>query len=165
VNVVVTVGSSVIPFDRLIEAAGELADRHEVVVQSGASTVRPPGITCIDFFSFDDLAAHVRAADAVVMHAGVGSAMLALANGKRPILVPRDPVRGEAVDDHQLVFARRLAAAGLVGVLEDVADLDAAVAAVDDSDRGLRPGLLANDLKGYVAASVARSRRPSLLRR
>jgi hypothetical protein len=42
-------------------------------------------------------------------------------------VVPRDPSRGEHVDDHQQLFARRVGAAGLVEVAETE---DALVAAL-----------------------------------
>jgi UDP-N-acetylglucosamine transferase subunit ALG13 len=61
----------------------------------------------------------VRRARAIVTHAGVGSVMLALANGKRPIVMARRRSCGEAVDDHQVDLAARLEAAGLVEVVED----------------------------------------------
>ena len=54
---------------------------------------------------FDELVEHVRRARVVVSHAGVGSVLTALANGKRPVVVPRLHRFGEAVDDHQLPFA------------------------------------------------------------
>src|SRR5262249_33625213 len=68
----------------------------------------------------------VRKARAVVSHAGVGSMLTALANGKRPIIVPRLHRFGEAVDDHQLQFARRLEAAGLVTLVQDPHHLEQA---------------------------------------
>ena len=78
---------------------------------------------------YDELAETMRAARVVVCHAGVGSILTALTNGKRPVTVPRLARLGEAVDDHQLPFARRLAEAGLVTLVEDPAELASAVAA------------------------------------
>jgi UDP-N-acetylglucosamine transferase subunit ALG13 len=63
----------------------------------------------------------------VVTHAGVGSVMLALGRGKVPIVLPRLAAFGEAVDDHQATFGRRIAMAGLVCVVEDPGSLIAAV--------------------------------------
>ena len=61
----------------------------------------------------------VRRARVVITHAGVGSVMVALANGKRPVVVPRRKSFGEAVDDHQLQLGRRFSAAGLVTLVEE----------------------------------------------
>jgi UDP-N-acetylglucosamine--N-acetylmuramyl-(pentapeptide) pyrophosphoryl-undecaprenol N-acetylglucosamine transferase len=55
------------------------------------------------------MAAAIRGADVVVAHAGTGIALMALENGKCPILVPRRAMHGEHVDDHQLTIALELA--------------------------------------------------------
>ena len=44
----------------------------------------------------------------VVTHGGIGSVLLALSVGKRPIVMPRCSRLGEHVDDHQIAFAERL---------------------------------------------------------
>jgi UDP-N-acetylglucosamine transferase subunit ALG13 len=114
----VTVGTSE-PFDRLLRALDGLGASEQLVVQYGESTVRPEGATCIRYLPYEELVAHVRAARLVVTHAGVGTIMATLANGKRPVVVPRLRAYGEAVDDHQLALARRLAQEGLVRLVED----------------------------------------------
>jgi UDP-N-acetylglucosamine transferase subunit ALG13 len=160
VKIVVTVGSSVIPFDRLIDACGRLAGAHEVVIQCGASHLRPEGATCVDFMSFDELAAHMSSADAVVTHAGVGSVMLALANRKRPVLVPRSPALGEAVDDHQEALGRRLDGAGLATFVDDVAELEHALSAASATPPELRPTGLVDDVAVHLDAAVSARCRP-----
>ena len=90
-----------------------------MLVQRGASGVRPAGADCVDFLPFDELDALTRTARAVVCHAGIGSVALALAHGRRPIVAPRLRRHGEAVDD-QVFFARRLEAAGLATVVDDL---------------------------------------------
>jgi UDP-N-acetylglucosamine transferase subunit ALG13 len=124
----VTVGTSEDRFDRLMTAVGALERTERLLVQTGASDVRPAGATCLDFLPYDELVEYVRAARVVVTHAGVGTVLTALLAGKRPVVVPRLRRLGEAVDDHQLAFARRLAGAGLVTLVEDVSELGAAVA-------------------------------------
>jgi UDP-N-acetylglucosamine transferase subunit ALG13 len=100
----------------------------------------------------------VRRARVVVCHAGVGTILTALANGRRPIVVPRLARHGEAVDDHQVALARRLADVGLVLLAEDpslvpqlLADADAVVA---EAPRPA-PALLA-ELSSFVANAVRR---------
>jgi UDP-N-acetylglucosamine transferase subunit ALG13 len=115
------------PFDRLLAAVGAAGLDEEVVVQHGASAVRPAGARCVDFLPFDELVELVRSARIVVTHAGVGSVLTTLTNGKRPVVVPRLAAAGDAVDDHQLEFARRLAARGLVTLVEDLGELGAAI--------------------------------------
>jgi UDP-N-acetylglucosamine transferase subunit ALG13 len=152
----VTVGTNEAPFDRLVGAIDELAPHEEVVVQYGSSALRPVGATCVDFIPFDELLAFVRRARVVVTHAGVGSIMAALSQGKRPIVVPRLSRYREAVDDHQLPFARRLAARGLVTLLEDESQLAAAIGdehvavELESTDRSG----LAQDLAAYLDSVV-----------
>ena len=69
----------------------------------------------------------MRGARVVVCHAGVGSMMLARRCGVRPVVMARRVHLGEAVDDHQLPLARRLHEAGAVELVDDAAQLAAAV--------------------------------------
>jgi UDP-N-acetylglucosamine transferase subunit ALG13 len=153
----VTVGTNEAPFDRLLHALDRFPGDEELIVQHGASHVRPRGATCIEQLPFEELTEHVRRARVVVTHAGVGSVLVALTNGKRPLIVPRRAEHGEAVDDHQFVFARRFAAAGLVSLVEDERDLPAAVASALElaSSNELRPGLrLAAELGDYLRTTI-----------
>jgi beta-1,4-N-acetylglucosaminyltransferase len=122
-GVLVTVGTNEAPFDRLLEAVSGLDVGERVIVQRGASAVKPEGAECVDFLPFDELDALTRSVRVVVCHAGIGSVAVALANGRRPIVVPRLHRHGEAVDDHQVHFARRLGAAGLATVVDDLEQL------------------------------------------
>lgn len=156
----VTVGTNEAPFDRMLEALDNVEVDDKLVIQCGASTVRPAGAECVEFLSFDELVDLVRAARLVVTHAGVGSIAVALANGKRPIVVPRRVAFGEAVDDHQLAFARRFAASGQVKLVEDLTDLPAAITQHDSDAEDLGPrdsnaSALAAEIHAYVAAAVA----------
>jgi UDP-N-acetylglucosamine transferase subunit ALG13 len=150
--ILVTVGTNEARFDRLLEAVETIADGEEMLVQHGPSPVRPRGAQCIDYLDFDDINAEMRRARVVIAHAGVGSVIVALMNDRRPIVVPRLARFGEAVDDHQVPFGRRLHEVGLVRLVEDPADLAAAVA--DDEGAGsvhLRPNpALVAELRGYV---------------
>jgi UDP-N-acetylglucosamine transferase subunit ALG13 len=129
-GVLVTVGTNEAPFDRLLEAMSGLdLGGERVIVQHGASSVRPAGTECVDFLPFDELDGLTRSARVVVCHAGIGSVAVALAHGRRPIVVPRRHRHGEAVDDHQVFFARRLEAAGLATVVDDLDALPALLAA------------------------------------
>jgi UDP-N-acetylglucosamine transferase subunit ALG13 len=118
----VTIGTTE-PFERLLGTLDSLGEDEELVVQCGDSGTRPRRATCVDYVSFDELVAHIRKARVVVSHAGVGTIMAAITEGKRPIVVPRRSALGEAVDDHQVHLARRLDELGLVTCVEDTATL------------------------------------------
>ena len=55
----------------------------------------------------------MAAADLVIAHAGVGSALTALDQGRAPVLLPRLHRFDEMVDDHQLMIAAELESRGL----------------------------------------------------
>lgn len=121
-----TVGTSrTFAFDRLLSALDEtrLPPWVRLVVQHGVSKVRPQGGCLFDFVPFDQLQELVRRASYVVMHGGIGSITLALTHGKHPIVMPRGQRFGEAVDDHQLDFARRMEEDGLVTVVHNAVEL------------------------------------------
>ena len=144
--ILVTIGTS-LPFDRLLSALDGLAEKERVVVQAGASSLRPAGAEVVDFLPFDELVELIESARVVVTHAGAGSVLLSLRIGRRPVVVPRLHRCGEAVDDHQLEFGRRMASLGLVTLVEDPADLDAALA----GDEGAAaPAVTAIDLSGEL---------------
>jgi UDP-N-acetylglucosamine transferase subunit ALG13 len=153
----VTLGTQAFPFDRLLR--GLEGVEEELVVQGGSSTFRPPGATWFDFLDYPELLQQARRARVVVSHAGVGSVMTAVGEGKRPLVVPRLKRHGEAVDDHQLPFARRLAGAGLVTLVEDASLLRAAVAETPPGPGSLAGGGgLAADLRAYLEELAGYSR-------
>jgi beta-1,4-N-acetylglucosaminyltransferase len=146
----VTLGTQAYQFDRLLRGLDGVGD-EELVVQGGASTHRPAGAAWFDYLEYPELVEYLRRARAVVSHAGVGSVITAVAQGKRPLVVPRLHRYGEAVDDHQLPFARRLAEIGLLTLVEDPAGLPAALA--DPPALEPRPAgesTIAADLRGYL---------------
>ncbi len=153
----VTVGTNEAPFDRLLRAVERLPGDEELVVQHGSSSVRPANATCIDYFSYDSLVECIDRARTVVMHAGVGSIILALAHRKQPIVVPRLKRFHEAVDDHQIALSRRLGERGIVRLVEDLALLPEALT----WEAGTGPvsvgndGRLSTDLRSHLATLVA----------
>lgn len=152
--ILVTTGSNGTSFDRMLSVVERFSVAEEVVVQHGPSSIRPRDATCVDFLPFDRLNELVSKARIVVAHAGVGSILLCLTHRRTPIVVPRLARLGEAIDDHQLALARRLAESGLVTCVEDTDDLPQAIRMSRDSvvdtphhDGGLE---LAADLRRYV---------------
>lgn len=161
----VTVGTNEAPFDRLVRAVERLAGRREVLVQYGASSVRPAGATLVEFLPFDDLVQHIRSAEAVVTHAGVGSVLVALEQGRAPIVMPRMHRYGEAVDDHQVMFAERLAAAGLLRIVVNADELEVAVAETTGlrEERGRAAAQLSGELRRFLLEH-SRERRTAIAR-
>jgi UDP-N-acetylglucosamine transferase subunit ALG13 len=120
-----TVGTHAQPFARFLQALADLD--ADVVVQYGHNEP-PAGVReAVAFMPFDVLNAHMREADVVVTHAGVGSVLCARRAGHVPVVVPRLHRYDEHVDDHQLELVAALGAGGHVIPVTDMAELGAAV--------------------------------------
>ena len=130
------------PFGRLVRhlvpllaADGPLsrAVRRPVttVWQTGDTPVTAAPIRAVPTVPASELDGLLGTADIVISHAGTGSAIAALEQGKRPILAPREVGLGEIGDNHQTQLADELDRRGLAlrrGADEiDVADLLAAL--------------------------------------
>jgi UDP-N-acetylglucosamine transferase subunit ALG13 len=154
--ILVTTGANGAPFDRLLAVVERFETDEEIVVQHGPSTIRPSGATCVDFVPFEQLGELVGRARVVVAHAGVGSILLCASKGHVPIVVPRLARFDEAVDDHQVFLARRLAALGAVVWAEDLSELPHFIAAGTSGSKSLpSPSTLAEDLGRYIEATLA----------
>jgi UDP-N-acetylglucosamine transferase subunit ALG13 len=127
--ILATLGTNEQPFDRLVRGVRAIDVDEPMFVQYGASREPHGSGEWVEFLPFEELGARMREARVVICHAGVGSIVLARSCGHRPIVVPRRHHLGEAVDDHQVLLARRLDEAGVVTLVEDERDLTAAVRA------------------------------------
>lgn len=113
--VVVSVGTDHHPFERLIEWTDQWSALHPdrtVFIQRGTST-SPRNVPSADIVGHGELLRLFSASTVVVSHGGPSTVMDARASGCLPIVVPRDPDRGEHVDGHQMRFADHLELHGL----------------------------------------------------
>ena len=151
----VSVGTHEAPFDRMLRAVYDLQLEEDLVVQHGPSAVRSDRADEVEYLAFDEVVEHIRQARAVFMHAGVGSVMISLANGKRPIVMARRHEFDEHVDDHQVELARRMEANGLVTVVDDSDALATALAA-EERPPGQITGVpwLGDDLSSFLAEHI-----------
>jgi UDP-N-acetylglucosamine transferase subunit ALG13 len=129
--VFVTVGTDHHPFDRLIhwmdrwlELVGP--ERVRCFMQTGTSA-RPERAPSADYLPYQELQAAMEEATVVVSHGGPSTIMGARQLGLVPVVVPRRADLGEHVDNHQVTFARKLAAAGHVALAERFQELDRVV--------------------------------------
>jgi UDP-N-acetylglucosamine transferase subunit ALG13 len=163
-GVLVTVGTNEARFDRLLDAVSGIdLDGERIVVQRGSSAVRPAGAECVDFLPFEQLDALTRSSRVVVCHAGIGSVAVALAHGRRPIVVPRLHRHGEAVDDHQVHFARRLGEAGLATVVDDLERLPELIRAAQPPPTPEDGPDLATEVAAVLAQYLTARPRPARL--
>jgi UDP-N-acetylglucosamine transferase subunit ALG13 len=124
----VTVGTDHHRFDRLVRWVDAWLERKprelRCLMQTGTSGPPAGPADWQAYLEFDALQAAMAEAAAVVCHGGPGTILGARQAGAVPIVVPRQHRLGEHVDDHQVRFARRLAASGGdVHLAETEADL------------------------------------------
>jgi UDP-N-acetylglucosamine transferase subunit ALG13 len=149
-RVVGSVGTDHHPFVRMLEwirSATEAIDGLDALVQRGAT---PPldGLDTVEYVGAAELEALMLEADAVVCHGGPGTISLAVRCGHRPIVIARDPSRGEHVDDHQMRYTARLHAEGQIDM---PTDLDGLIALLSVPRARLTP---ANDERTELAATA-----------
>jgi len=124
-DILVTVGMSTWPFDRLIKAIIPLCAEHHVFAQTGTSKVVPP-CPHAPFVPYAELIERIRAADVVITHAG-NTVRLVQRADKVPIAVARTSA-GEMANDHQVEYLHLEAREGRVVALWDIDLLSQAVA-------------------------------------
>ena len=125
--ILVTVGACDLPFDRLVMAVDSLATSgiftEEVFAQIGHSKTPTGKLPFARFLSYEEINARADDANLIITQGGPGSIMLALGRGKIPIVVPRQKMFGEMVDNHQVLFTQKLASENKILLVHDIADL------------------------------------------
>lgn len=137
-SIVASVGTDHHHFDRLVGWLDDYAVGHpevDVFVQHGQSA--PPAVaTGAPLLPLEELRARFAAATAVVTHGGPATITDVIDAGRKPLVVPRRPDLGEHVDDHQVLFTRRLAIDDRIVLVTDrddlVRHLERAVESPDD---------------------------------
>ena len=157
-TVLVVVGTDHHRFDRLVDWLDGWAQRQEsptrVVFQHGSARAPRFGEGHA-LLPHEELQELMASATVLVTHGGPATICEAWRHGRMPLVVPRDPQRGEHVDGHQQRFSRRLGGQGLVRLCEEQAQLEQAL---DDARRdpsGVRFGAH-EGRDALVQASVAR---------
>lgn len=114
--VLAAVGTDHHPFDRFVEWIDTWQRNNtecEVFIQRG-STALVPQASSAPYLDPHDLDTMMQRADAIVCHGGPSTIMEARSAGVVPVVVPRDPAKGEHVDEHQLRFTEFMAAKGAI---------------------------------------------------
>lgn len=116
--VFVTVGTDPQPFNRLLQAIDQLAQKGvfatAVFCQTGYSTYRPRFATAKAFLNFEEFEEKIQEAALVISHGGAGSIGTALQFRKKCIAIPRLKRFGEHANDHQVELVQALEKEGLI---------------------------------------------------
>ena len=133
----VTVGNAHQPFHRLLnEVKGNLESLPApVVVQYGHTPFDCPGAIGVQFLEFEEFRDCLEGARLLISHGGAGALLQAIYANKRPVVMPRDPRKGEHVDAHQWEMVAFLERLGLV----EVAGSDGGIMTAVDRALSSRP--------------------------
>lgn len=147
-RILVTVGTCLQPFDRLLQYTDEaISALHEPVTgicQYGPSQVRPRHLTCRETISRKDFEAEIAASDVLISHAGIGTLSSAIREGHKALVVARRGALGEHVNDHQLEIVEELRRAGSIEVIETAAQMRQALLQYERGERRRGPRLADN---------------------
>lgn len=108
----VTLGTHEQPFDRLVKEIDSLIKEkiidEDVFIQIGCVYNYIPNCQYEELISFQKLIDYIDKASIVVTHGGPSSIIQCLFKGKVPIVVPRQKKFGEHINDHQVLYVKKL---------------------------------------------------------
>lgn len=153
--ILVTVGTHVLGFERLVKKMDEIASRidEEVIIQIGHTSYTPKHAKYFDFKNYQDMEELIKKARIVVTHGGAGSILIGLAYRKPVISVPRLKEYNEVYVDHQLDLVymlanqKRIIAVYNLELLEKSLNTDLKKLNIPDGKNGQQ---LINFLKRYI---------------
>lgn len=132
----VTVGTHEQGFERLIEKIDELVCNHvineEVFIQKGYTKYKPKYCKYEDMIGYNEMEKMVKSSRIVITHGGPGSILIPWKYNKVPIVVPRNPKYNEHVDEHQILFTKRLEKMNKVIPIYNINDINGAIIRYDE---------------------------------
>lgn len=123
----VTVGTHEQSFDRLIRCIDEMVGKdiikEKVVMQVGYCKYIPKNCEYSKLYSYDEMNLFAQKSKIIVTHGGPGSIFLAQQYGKMPIVMPRQKKYNEHVDNHQVIFSKKMAQMNKIVLALEESDL------------------------------------------
>lgn len=164
--ILVITGMEVHPFERLARGIDDLAAtgafEEEFFIQLGSCSFEPQHASWERYLPFDVLCGKIRAASAVITHAGAGSTLTCIQQGKFPIMVPRRSHNGEHIDDHQLPFTDKMCSTGQAIAIREMSQLPAAIQSVHGREAEANvlgnPSELTDWLEGFWTKLASRAK-------
>ena len=121
-----TVGT-LFPFDRLVKAidnaVAEGIITQQVFGQIGKTSFKPKHIEYVETLNKKSFDEKVSNADYLISHAGIGTIVIALEQGKPLLVMPRMKRFKEHVNDHQVTTAQRFEQLGHILAAYSVEEL------------------------------------------
>ena len=122
----ITVGTQ-FPFNRLVKSFDKVISQNpfkeDVFAQIGHSSYRPHNFEAVPFLEKPLFDKYIRKASYVISHAGMGTICATTKHNKPLLVMPRQQIYGEVVNDHQIAIARRFEQLGYILVAYEPEDL------------------------------------------
>ena len=148
--ILLTVGTQ-FGFDRLVKAVDRCARDEfvgdEILAQIGPGKYVPKYMRSVETLDRGEFDRVVQSASAIISHAGIGSISLAMKAAKPLLVMPRESIYGEVVNDHQVATARRFAELGCLLVANDAQELPGKLLLL----KGFHPVARVPNRKGVIA--------------
>ncbi len=121
--ILVTLGTQDKSFERLLKAVQKAIDegyiKEKVVVQAGYTEFTSKDMEIFDFIPRDRFDELIEKCDILITHAGVGSILTGLNNGKKVIAAARLSEYKEHINDHQIQIVEKFDRLGYILPLKD----------------------------------------------
>jgi UDP-N-acetylglucosamine transferase subunit ALG13 len=135
----VTVGTHEQGMDRLFMQLDKLIEsghiKDEIFAQIGYADYMPKNYDYRKMIGYDEMDEYVKKSEIVITHGGPGSIFHPLQYNKVPIVVPRDPKFNEHVDDHQILFTKRLDESSKIIGVYNIEDINSTISNYNELSR------------------------------
>lgn len=131
----VILGTQKFQFNRLLQMVDNLIEKkvitEPVFAQVGYSAYQPKYYEYRDFLPEQEFKEKIGSSRLVISHGGIGSMMSCLERGKRVIVVPRNMIHDEHIDNHQYQLASLFKRRGHILMAENEKQLGRAVEEIE----------------------------------
>ena len=122
--ILVTLGTQIESFKRLLEYIENSKIDEQIIVQAGYNKFASKKMKLFDFIPYEKMTKLIKDASLIITHGGTGSIIMPLKMGKKVIAVPRLSKYLEHVDDHQTQIVDIFEEEGYILALNDGDNLD-----------------------------------------
>jgi UDP-N-acetylglucosamine transferase subunit ALG13 len=130
--ILVTLGTQVQQFLRLMEAVDQLRVEDEIIVQVGETFYKSDHLIIHKYISMEQMDQLIESARLVITHGGTGSIVSALKKHKKVIACARKKEYGEHLDDHQEEIVRTFSGNGYILSCDNMKELQKQVDQIDE---------------------------------
>ncbi|MFH5835532.1 PssE/Cps14G family polysaccharide biosynthesis glycosyltransferase [Proteiniclasticum sp. C24MP] len=122
--ILVTLGTQIQPFTRLLDLIEKSMIEEEIIVQAGHTSYESSKMEIRGFIDMDEMQSLTEKARIIITHGGTGSIIGGLKKRKTVIACARLKKYSEHLDDHQLEIVSTLSQNGYILELHDNESLD-----------------------------------------